>query len=102
MIWGFPRRWRSTCLVEVAMILSCFVPISNSTEIAEQDPLIGKPVVGRNADGHLELFKIDSDGELRHSWQKISNGDWSAWQDFGGTMKPGVSLGQNADGRLEI
>jgi Predicted transcriptional regulator len=38
---------------------------SAAVRATENDSLIGKPVIGRNADGHLEVFKVDEDGELR-------------------------------------
>jgi hypothetical protein len=61
---------------------------SAAVRATENDSLIGKPVIGRNADGHLEVFKVDEDGELRHRWQKLSNGDWSAWSSLGGKFLP--------------
>ena len=53
---------------------------------AEEYPWTGQPVVGRNADGHLEVFRVDADGELRHRWQKFSNGSWSAWSSLLGSL----------------
>jgi hypothetical protein len=56
----------------------------------------------RNADGHLELFGLGTDGIPRHIWQ--SNGAWQGWQ----TLDPVISgaefmtVGQNVDGRLEV
>lgn len=69
---------------------------------AENDPLIGKPVVVKNADGRLEVFQIDGNGALRHRWQKEPNGNWSAWSDLGGAFFPGIAAAENADGQLEI
>lgn len=64
--------------------------------------LVGKPVVGKNADGYLEVFKVEPDGELRHSWQKASNGDWSSWSSLGGPFQPGIAVLPNADSQLEV
>jgi hypothetical protein len=56
----------------------------------------------RNADGHLELFGLGTDGIPRHIWQY--NSAWQGWQ----TLDPMISgvefmtVGQNADGRLEV
>ena len=62
----------------------------------------GKPVVGKNADGHIEIFKVDADGELRHRWQKLSNGSWSAWSGLGGSVFPGIAIATNAQGELQV
>ena len=59
-------------------------------------------VVGRNADGRLELLKVDEDGELRHRSQKPSHSDWSPWSSLGGVFQPGVAVGNNANGTLEV
>jgi hypothetical protein len=68
----------------------------------QDNPLLGKPVVGQNADGHQEVFRVDADGELRHRWQKLSDGSWSAWSSLGGNLLPGVALATNADGALQV
>ncbi len=69
---------------------------------ASEDPLAGKPVVGKNANGRLELFKVDADGQLRHRWHKVSNGDWSAWSSLGGSFYPGLCVLTNATAQLEL
>ena len=62
--------------------------------------------MARNADDHLELFTIDTDGALWHSWQLDPGGEWSLWASL--AQPPGIQLagkpvvGTNADGRLEI
>ncbi|MDB6021100.1 MAG: hypothetical protein JWQ04_957, partial [Pedosphaera sp.] len=76
--------------------------LADSGAAVEHDPVIGKPVAGKNADGRLEVFQIDSLGELRHRWQKEPNGNWSAWSGLGGTFFPGIAVAKNADGQLEI
>lgn len=63
---------------------------------------MGEPVVGRNADGHLEVFKVDSQGEMCHRWQKETDGDWSAWSSLGGALLPGLAVANSADGRIEL
>ena len=69
---------------------------------ANEDALVGAPVAARNADGHLEVFKVDADGQVRHRWQKLSNGDWSAWSSLGGSFAPGIAVVSNAAAQLEI
>jgi ligand-binding sensor domain-containing protein/signal transduction histidine kinase len=66
------------------------------------DPRMGQLVVGQNTDGRLEIFRVAPDGELRHRWQKASNGEWSAWAGLGGSLAPGIAAAQAADGGLAI
>ena len=35
--------------------------------------------VAQNADARLELFRIDPEGAVSHSWQIALNAGWSAW-----------------------
>ncbi|HEY3863940.1 MAG TPA: two-component regulator propeller domain-containing protein [Verrucomicrobiae bacterium] len=62
----------------------------------------GKPVVGQNANGELAVFKVDADGQLRYSWRKPANGDWSSWTALGGSFYPGMAVGRDAHGQLSI
>src|ERR1017187_6816028 len=62
----------------------------------------GQPVLGKNADGYLEVFKVEADGELLHRWQKRASGDWSSWASLGGAVLPGIAVVTNADGRMEV
>ena len=58
--------------------------------------------VDRDADGCLELFKIDADGVLRYRWQRQPGGDWSGWFSLSGSWLPGLAVATNADGEIEI
>jgi len=69
---------------------------------ATEDVLIGKPIVGKNIEGHLEVFRVDSDHQLRHRWQKQSNGDWSAWSSLGGAFFPGIATANMFDGQMVV
>jgi hypothetical protein len=68
----------------------------------------GSPVVGRNADGRLEAFALSSGPagpQLVHLWQTSPGGDWSDWDNLGappGSFLGALSLGENADGHLEV
>jgi ligand-binding sensor domain-containing protein/signal transduction histidine kinase len=64
--------------------------------------LEGKPVVGRNANGLLEIFEVDQRGELRHRWQKPASGDWSAWSTLGKSALPGIAVATNAAGAIHV
>ena len=66
------------------------------------DPRMGQLVVGQNTDGRLEIFRVAPDGELRHRWQKASNGEWSSWGGLGGSLAPGIASAQTADGGLAV
>ena len=62
------------------------------------------PVAARNADGRLEVFLAAVDGSVRHRWQQIPGGDWSAWSSLGSQAGgfADIGVGVNADGRLEL
>jgi ligand-binding sensor domain-containing protein/signal transduction histidine kinase len=62
----------------------------------------GPLVVGQNADGRLEIFRINAAGELRHRWQKDLNGDWSQWSILGGTFFRAIAVANDADSSLEV
>jgi ligand-binding sensor domain-containing protein/signal transduction histidine kinase len=86
----------------LVIVASLFALAWGASAGAENDRLAGKPVVGKNADGQLEVFRIDSDGELRHRWQKESNGDWSSWSSLGGSLLPGMAIATNASGQMQV
>jgi ligand-binding sensor domain-containing protein/signal transduction histidine kinase len=69
---------------------------------AEDESLTGRPVLGKNADGYLEVFKVETDGELFHRWQRRASGDWSSWASLGGPVLPGIAVVTNSDGRMEV
>jgi hypothetical protein len=69
----------------------------------------GTPVVGRNADGRLEVFAlgVGAQGpELVHLWQDPTSATaWSGWDNLGsppGQFMGALAAGDNADGRLEV
>lgn len=66
------------------------------------NPPPGRPVAALDADGNIEVFKVDADGEVRHRWRKTINGDWSNWATLGGTFDPGLSVIRDKDGMLEV
>src|ERR1035441_6641256 len=66
------------------------------------NPRMGQLVVGHNTDGRLEIFRVAPDGELRHRWQKASNGEWSSWSGLGGSLAPGIAAAQAAEGGLAV
>jgi hypothetical protein len=77
------------------------IPMLSGAEGGE-DSFLGKPNVGKNADGHLEVFRTDAEGQLLHRWQKLSDGNWSGWCSLGGNLLPGVALANEVDGALDV
>ncbi len=94
------RLWQAT--ISAAMVAAFFVVQPAASAQTDNISRVGQLAVGRNADGRLELFKVDSTGELRHRWQKEAGGDWSAWASLGGSFLPGPTVVSNADGALEV
>jgi hypothetical protein len=64
-------------------------------------------VVGKNADGRLEIFAVGDDNALWQKWQVAPNSGWSEWKILGTPAKD-ISLankftvGRNQDGRQEV
>jgi hypothetical protein len=67
---------------------------------------IANHAVGRNADGRLEVFYIDANGEIRHIWQTSPNGTWSAAALLSklanASYYSSLAVDSNVDGRLEV
>jgi hypothetical protein len=64
-------------------------------------------VVGRNADGRLEIFAVGDDNALWQRWQVAPNNGWSdTWKTLGTpTFFPltgQLTVGSNQDGRQEV
>lgn len=89
------RMMRSALFVGVLALL---VPQC----VARERLTAGKPVVGKNADGQLEIFRVDANGELRHRRLKRATGDWSSWLNLAGAFLPDITVAGDAAGRLQI
>ena len=61
-----------------------------------------RPVLGRNANGYLEVFRVEADGTLQHRWQKPANGDWAGWSRLGAGFQPGIAVASDLAGRLVV
>jgi hypothetical protein len=67
-------------------------------------------VVGRNADGRLEIFAIGEDGALWQKWQVAPNNGWvDAWKSLDKPRSDQIfdlsgqfTVGSNQDGRQEV
>ncbi|HVV00980.1 MAG TPA: two-component regulator propeller domain-containing protein [Verrucomicrobiae bacterium] len=93
--WGWRHGIAVLALVALLRGISAATPTSAG-------PSAGQPVVGRNANGVLEIFTVSPHGALLHRWQKASDGDWSAWSDMGGDVLPGIAVANGADGRMLV
>ena len=88
-------------LFGILFLSLCLVSLrAGAQEDASAGP--GPLVIGQNADGRLEVFRINAAGELRHRWQKEFNGDWSPWSTLGGTFYRGIAVANEADGSLTV
>src|SRR5690348_4981144 len=86
-----------------AFVIALATSLTAAPAPAAEDSLtVGKPVIGKNADGSLEVFAVNADGELRHRRQKESNGDWSPWSHLGTGFLPGIAVARDAGGRMEV
>jgi len=92
MIPGLRRR-----IIIFGLLVLAQIGASNSFSAENGHP--AGPLVGKNADGRLELFSINELGELRHRWQKRAAGDWSSWSSLGRELQPGFALNNATEGR---
>lgn len=80
----------------------CSVALAATDASASTNFAGSRLAVAKNADGRIEVFKINADGELHHKWQRTPGGNWSPWSSLGGSFLPGIVVTTNSDGRLEI
>src|SRR5262245_62051274 len=65
-------------------------------------------VVGKNADGRLEIFALGDDNALWQKWQVAPNSGWvDTWKSLGKPESSGFfteqfTVGRNQDGRQEL
>lgn len=64
------------------------------------------PVAITNTDGRVEVFGVDSSGNVLHAWEGTPGGAWAPWASLGCCASlSGVSIlsvARNGDGRLEL
>lgn len=97
-------RARRRAARAAATLAAAVVAIAALTPAASAATFGSGVSAARNADGRLEVFASDFDGDILHAWQRPGGG-WSGWTEMpgGGTFalaRPAV--GRNADGRLEV
>jgi hypothetical protein len=74
------------------------------SQAAQATLVIAPPaaVLARNADGRLEAFARDLEGNMAHRWQVSAGSDtWTEWHHMDGSMTS-MAAEAGADGRLEL
>lgn len=103
MDYRVQRRYFFRICRAFALVVVLATHLAAAPAPTTEDPSpVGKPVIGKNADGSLEVFAVNAQGELRHRWQKESNGDWSSWSHLGAGFLPGIAVANDAAGRMEV
>lgn len=103
MIMGFSNRCPWFFSRGIAFTGVFVIGVLSITRVtASADTISSGPFVGRDADGQLEVFKLDARGALFHRWQKPSNGAWSSWSGLGGSLSPGFAIINTSNGEMEI
>lgn len=80
------------------LLVVCVVPFARAAD----ELLYSRPIIGHNADGQLEVFRLDDDGRLYHRWRKQSNGAWSLWCSLDGSLWPGLAVINDANGKMQV
>jgi hypothetical protein len=60
------------------------------------------PVVGRNADGRLEVFTVDNNFKVEHAYQTVPGDGWNTFTSLDGAVQGATTVVSNTDGRLEL
>ncbi|WP_156724515.1 family 43 glycosylhydrolase [Streptomyces apocyni] len=60
------------------------------------------PMLGRNADGGLEVFSLAPGGANLHHRVQRPDGGWHDWEEFGGPAGAAPAVARDADGCLEV
>jgi len=102
MNWRLPSRPPVPGAASRLLVVALVVLRGGLAAATEEMAAAGRPVLGKNADGYLEVFKVEADGELLHRWQKRASGDWSSWVRLGGAVLPGIVVVTNGNGRMEV
>lgn len=67
-------------------------------------PLLKSLCAARNADGRLEVFRVDPQSDVQHIYQVAPNSGWNPWMPLPVERRTtsGIDVASNLDGRLEI
>lgn len=94
--------WRFCFPFAIGRVLLCLLLCSAMAASASEDFLSSRPIIGQNANGQLEVFRLGNDGRLYHKWRKESNGAWSLWCSLDGSLWPGLAVVNDAAGKMEV
>jgi ligand-binding sensor domain-containing protein/signal transduction histidine kinase len=94
------RRSFQTAMAGMAGFLG-FLIAATGQPLPDSDGVNPSLSIGKNADGQLELFTVDSRGHLCHRSLKKANGQWSPWSSLGGALFSGVAVANNASAELQ-
>ncbi len=97
----FPTLYRMVALLGL-VAAGMFAAGLEARGAVGDEVAMGSPVVIPNAQGELEIFRVDNRGEMYHKCQKKDSGDWSPWVSLGGWLFPEIALVMEPDGRLEV
>lgn len=90
--------------LNVAMVATNIHPASAAqrTALSVSQGLI-PPAVGRNVDGRLEAFVLETDGTIRHKWQTCAGCGWSSgWSILGSNFDSAPAVGVEQGGALDV
>ncbi|HTV41752.1 MAG TPA: two-component regulator propeller domain-containing protein [Candidatus Sulfotelmatobacter sp.] len=84
-------------------VLLCLLLLRAAMTVGASDDFLSyRPIIGQNANGQLEVFRLDDDGCLCHKWRKASNGAWSLWCSLDGSLWPGLAVVNDTAGKMEM
>ncbi len=98
----FGKIWKNVRRLAVEVTTSVVVVSSLEWSYAGENAPPDRPVVGRAADGQLELFRLDNEGHLLHRWRRAVNGEWSFWSNLGGSLSPGFAVANSSNGLMSV
>jgi hypothetical protein len=96
-----PWIWDRSCTTAAAVSNGTGThnaPCLSSSSLAD---VVESPVIGRRADGRIEVVQTGPDGRIRQRTE-VPGGGWSPWKDFGDRCVRAAKIATNADGRLEV
>ena len=99
-VQGYWSQKHRSCVIPYA-----WAPAGTWAELYTSGDNLKMLGVGRNADGRLEVFGVNSAGLIFHTWQTTPGGDWiGSWSEMfsAGDNLAMLDVASNQDGRLEV
>lgn len=104
------RRWAALAVTVLVAPLS-IVTTPASAKATTTSPFFGlqKPAIGVNNDGRIEIFAIDTQGQLWHRWENSrgsgaeGTSGFSGWRSIGSAnVHPPAVVASRVEGDLEV